>query len=589
MNISSIASTINYSSFAQPLPPESPLASAIGNSLSEKLDFVEKSKAAQIKYQDTGLSTDFSAPLTDSQESVLQAEMDNLMISTCSKSQMTQINGTASNDTIKATPNKDGSLTIDVNGQKTTYSKEQVANGFIINSGDGNDSIDISASDANFIINSGEGNNTVSLGSGRNIAFIGNGNNYINGNAEGAKRVFIEAGTGDNNISLGKSPNKVVTNGGTNTITANQGSLNDIISKFADGKTTTINLDTDRGNYVTTTGTANITVGNGENTIESFSGNINVTAGNGNNTIVGGKQANTITVGNGNNYISGGLGSDTIQAGDGDNTIYGLNGGNQITVGNGNNYVDGGAGNDTIIAGTGKNIVVGGLGEDKIRVAGTEGTIIDDSDGSNITGGEGNNVKLYNSSETSFLGVSFKVAGTELFQARIKSDLEVFRATDSGKKLLSEIDSSGKQVVVQQTHDQNGYSGPLNPNEGFKGKITPDGQRGEGMDAHILINPAFLGPAQGRPVNVFFHEGVHAYNNVTGTMQTENMFEYDQETGISSIVGLAEFQAVGLNIINGTKIEHPDGTVTAGNPQGLSENALREELGLPKRNSYAGK
>ena len=109
------------------------------------------------------------------------------------------------------------------------------------------------------------------------------------------------------------------------------------------------------------------------------------------------------------------------------------------------------------------------------------------------------------------------------------------------------------------------------------------------MDAHILINPAFLGPAQGRPVNVFFHEGVHAYNNVTGTMQTENMFEYDQETGISSIVGLAEFQAVGLNIINGTKIEHPDGTVTAGNPQGLSENALREELGLPKRNSYTGK
>ena len=72
-------------------------------------------------------------------------------------------------------------------------------------------------------------------------------------------------------------------------------------------------------------------------------------------------------------------------------------------------------------------------------------------------------------------------------------------------------------------------------------------------------------------------------------MQTENMFEYDQETGISSIVGLAEFQAVGLNIINGTKIEHPDGTVTAGNPQGLSENALREELGLPKRNSYTGK
>ncbi|MBR0518440.1 hypothetical protein IJJ97_01480 [bacterium] len=582
MNISSI----NSFATSQQMAPPNPLQYAQGNNLAEKLDSVEQSKASELKYKDGGFCPNLSAPLTDSQESVVQSDMDDIMLSSLSQSFMTQINGTEGNDTIKATPNKDGSLTIDVNGQTKTYTKEEVANGFIINTGDGNDKIDVSASDANFIINSGEGNNTVSLGTGRNILTTGSGNNTITGND--AKRTSIETGSGDNNITLGKSANKVVTNGGTNTITASQGSLNDIVAKFADGKTTTINLDTDKSNYITTTGTANITLGNGDNNIESYSGNINITAGDGNNTIIGGKQANTITVGNGNNYISGGLESDTIKAGDGNNTIYGLDGGNEITAGNGNNYIDGGAGNDTIVAGTGKNIVIGGLGEDKITVAGTGGTIIDDSDGSNITGGEGNNVKLYNSSETSFLGQSFKVAGTELFQARMKSDLETFRATKSGQKLLSEIDKSGKQVLVEQTNELNGFAGPMMPGDGIKGKVTPDGQRGEGTDSRIFINPSFLGPANGLPINTFFHEGVHAYNNVTGTMQTEQMFDTDPETGMRGIVSLAEFQAVGLDIISGTKVEHPDGTVTAGNPEGLSENSIREELGLPRRNSYLG-
>ena len=130
MNISSM----NNFMTSQQMAPPNPLQYASGNNLAEKLDSVEQSKASEIKYKDGGYCPNLSAPLSDSQESVVQAEMDGIMLSSLSQSFMTQINGTEENDNIKATPNKDGSLTIDVNGQTKTYSKEEVANGFIINS-----------------------------------------------------------------------------------------------------------------------------------------------------------------------------------------------------------------------------------------------------------------------------------------------------------------------------------------------------------------------------------------------------------------------------------------------------------------------
>lgn len=556
------------------------LSDAQGTSLSEKLDSIELSKNAEAHLGDPNISQSDS----DITKMGIQSEMDDLMLSGTAQSLMNQINGTQQNDTITATPNQDGSLTIDVNGQKTTYSKEEVANGFVINSGDGNDVIDVSASDANFIINSGEGNNTVSLGSGRNITLSGNGNNTIT-NQNTAKRNSVTTGSGSNDISLGASTNKVKTNGGSNTITASQGSINQVIDKNQTQNASTINLDTDKTNFVSTQGDTNITVGNGNNEISNVQGKANITAGDGDNVITGGDKGNNITVGNGNNYIEGGAGDDTIVAGDGNNTIYGLDGNDTITAGNGDNYIDGGKGNDTITAGTGKNIVAGGIGKDTITVAGKGGIVIEDDKSSTINA-EGNDVRFYDSKATASLGQSVVSYGDSNFHQRVQSDLEVLRATESGKKLLSELDKSGHTVTVQKTFQRNGFEKATNPLENYKGFVKPDGSKGDGTDSTISYNPSFNGPANGRPISTLFHEAVHAYNTTTGTMMKGPITEHDKNGNTLGTIQAYEHQAVGLSMDGFDPVVHPDGTNSASNPEGISENALRKELGLDLRETY---
>lgn len=552
------------------------LQNAEGNNLSAKLDSIAQEKSTEIQKQDGNLSS----PLDSAQRICIQEDMEQLMLSNVAMAEMNQINGTGENDVIKAITNEDGSITFNINGQEQIFSKEEVANGFIINSGDGNDLIDISASSANFIINSGEGNNNISLGSGRNIAVTGNGNNAIKGNETGSKGTSIYTGSGKNNISLGKnSTNKIITNGGANIITAGKGSVNNILNKNQTNEISTIKLNTDTDNFVTSFGASYINVGDGNNNIMQKNGVANIKAGNGNNTIIGSEQSNNIRVGNGNNYIEGGASNDIIVAGNGNNTIYGLDGDDLIVTGNGNNYIDGGKGDDTIIAGLGKNIVMGGLGDDKIIVAGIGGTIIDDSDGSNINA-VGNNIKLYDSKATASLGKSISSYGDSKFHQRIQSDLEVLRATESGKKLLSELDKSGHNTSIEKIYRYNGEAGTYFPTDSEKKYVQLNGKRGEGADAWIGFNPAFNGPANGRPANVLFHELAHAYNITTGTMTNRNVEENGEK------VKSGEHQAVGLSMQRIAPVLHPDGTFSASNPAGISENAFRNEIGLDLRKTY---
>lgn len=551
------------------------LQNAQGANLSEKLDSIAQKQATEMQMH----NGNSSSTLASAQKLSIQDNMEELMLSNAAMSQMNQINGTGENDVITARPNEDGSITFRINDEEQTFSQEEVAKGFVIYSGDGNDIIDVSASSANFIINSGEGNNSVSLGSGRNIAVTGNGDNVIKGNEDGSKGTSIYTGAGKNNISLGEgSTNKVTTNGGANTITAGKGSVNDIINKNQTGETSTIQLNTDTDNYVTSLGASDITVGDGNNSIRQNNGIANIKAGDGNNTIIGGEQGNNIKVGNGNNYIEGGAGDDKIVAGDGDNIIYGLDGDDAIVAGNGDNYIDGGKGNDTVVAGNGKNIVMGSRGDDKITVTGAGGTIIDDSDGSNINA-KGNNIKLYDSKATASLGQSVGSYGDSKFHQRVQSDLEVLRATESGRKLLGELDKSEHKTTIERSNQNNGGAATYIPGNDYKKYVKPNGEKGDGADAVVGYNPSFRS-GDATPSVILFHELSHAYNITTGTMANG----YIDENGKQ--VKASEHQAVGLNMDSIDPIAHPDGTISASNPDGISENAFRTELGLDLRETY---
>jgi len=108
---------------------------------------------------------------------------------------------------------------------------------------------------------------------------------------------------------------------------------------------------------------------------------------------------------------------------------------------------------------------------------------------------------------------------------------------------------------------------------------------GPGVQTDIRYNPSFHMDAFPAPVVVLYHEMSHAYNFANGTLQPGNYNGPDMaDRGISN----SERQAVGLETtapafdFDGDPATPP----TTANPDHLTENGLREELGLPDRPSY---
>lgn len=601
--------------------------------LNDKLD------NAEIKKLNEGFSTRTSVSGQD-----LGKATDDIMMSEEAQEEMIHIGGTKGNDKITASINEEnGNIIFNINGEEQEYTQDEAANGFKIDTGKGNDSLDLSAIMGNFVIDAGEGDNELNLGKGRNIVNVGNGNNTIT--SDGAHRNNITTGNGDNTINLTGDINTVKTGKGEDSITVtgndskvDSGAGSDIITTggdinnvdagkgddiiIASGKRDAINagkgndkISAGNGDYTIDGGAGNdtikagkgnnnieggkgddkitigdgnntinggkgddkITVGNGNNTIDAGKGDDNINAGNGRNDIYGRDGNDKINAGNGDNYIEGGKGNDAINAGNGNNVIYGLDGKDNINAGTGDNYIDGGKGNDNINAGDGKNIIFGGKGIDNINTDSKTSKIWDDNLG-NVNAGDGSQVNRYNYFENAGLGNSISIKGDSDFKMRIESDMESYKHLQTGQKMLSELDNSGHKVDIQQTTDQNGYA---TAHDNDKSYVKPDGTRGEGSDTTISYNPSFRNKSIGfEPLNVLFHEMAHSYDNATGTKQPG-----EQPRGAGT-VNRREHQAVGLPVIGGIDVQHPDGTVTSGNPEGLTENAIRNELGIPERTRY---
>ena len=87
------------------------------------------------------------------------------------------------------------------------------------------------------------------------------------------------------------------------------------------------------------------------------------------------------------------------------------------------------------------------------------------------------------------------------------------------------------------------------------------------------------------PVVVLYHEMSHAYNGVTGTFQPGTYRGTGPDNGE---VPNAERQAVGLETSAPAYDFDGDPTTpkTTANPDHLTENGIRGELGLPDRPSY---
>lgn len=377
-------------------------------------------------------------------------------------------------------------------------------------------------------------------------------------------------------------------------LTIRTGAGNDTITAAPN---VTVNLVVDSG-----AGKDTITTGMGNDRIDAGDGDDVINTIGGRNDIFGGKGNDTITAtGTGASIINGGDGDDVIQGGDGFNFLEGGKGNDQITGGAGHNIVSGGLGDDVLTAGSGTNNVYAGQGADTIKSAKGGDTVYAEKGDSvegqregfvgrlldSIGAATGTKATVVNVEIDPTVGTQgITVNGSDSFVQRVESELEFLRSSPNGQQMLAEFDKAaaakGNTVTIQElANEQNGYAQTFSNDADIR-----NGKAGAGGDVTVSYNPSFHMDAFPAPTVVLYHELSHAYNGVTGTFQPGTY----QGTGPDSgRVPNAERQAVGLETsakpfdFDGDPSTPP----TTANPDHLTENGIREELGMPDRPSYA--
>ncbi|MFP2927537.1 M91 family zinc metallopeptidase [Pyxidicoccus sp. 3LG] len=390
-------------------------------------------------------------------------------------------------------------------------------------------------------------------------------------------RTVVDLGTGNNDAQVSNTADgglSITSDGRTVTLTAEQaknavirgGEGNDRIAVDADVKA---NLRIEGGN-----GSDTLVGGAGNNTLVGGAGDDYIQGGSGNDRIVGGAGRDVMYGLGGNDTMQGGADRDYIDGGTGDDNVHGGSGNDQVMGGRGNDTLNGGVGDDVVAAGEGKDTVSGGAGSDTLYTQ-TDDTVTGtkkDRVGDTVT-----NVNLdTRNAAGGVAGSSVTVEGDAAFQERVQSDLDALRSIPAGQEMLLALDNSGHSTTIRQAAATDGNS--AGATDRANAWLQADGTPGKGSDAYINYNPerTVLGGGaeewQNRPPIVgFFHEMVHAYNYVTGTLAP----------GTTGGVNNRELAAVGLPYDHDGNASTPDQ-----HPGHTSENRIREQLGLPPRPEY---
>ncbi len=344
--------------------------------------------------------------------------------------------------------------------------------------------------------------------------------------------------------------------------------------------------------------------------VRTGDGNDRIVTGSGNDRVDGGLGNDTIYTRGGRDDVFGNGGNDTINAGDGHDVVYGGDGNDHIQGGRGRDYIEGGAGNDTLLGGRGDDVISGGQGNDRIvgergddRVYTGDGndTVVNRS-GNDVVYGQTADDKITatrgatntttNVDMSTAVGNSIVVTGTPEFQQRVNADLDMLRNSPNGRQMLAELDraaAAGNVVTIQElSNTTNGFATPSGGGNFLTTVTAPDGTSsvvaGTGTNSTVAYNPSNHDDRFPAPVGVLYHELSHAYNHVNGTRQPGT----NSAPGIDNGINNREMQAVGLNN-SGLAFDfdgNPTTPNTTANPRHLTENGLREEMGLPQRPSY---
>ncbi|MFD0366340.1 M91 family zinc metallopeptidase [Nocardia sp. GCM10030253] len=415
---------------------------------------------------------------------------------------------------------------------------------------------------------------------------------------------------GDDTAVFGSVPHIIRTG---ESITIETGDENDVVTVDQDPQThiVTVNVNGEP-QQLTDAESKNIIIKTqgGDDQISVSEGTqvgLKLDGGSGNDTIFGGKNRD---------YIDGGTGDDLINSGDGDDVVYGGAGDDTLIGYGGNDYIDGGTGNDKIAGGQGTDQLSGGQGDDFIEGNEGDDKIYAGSGKDTVTGsglntaanGSGNDT-IYAQDEDvinrygdqpAVVNVALQnipdqitVTGSPEFQDRVAADLETLRSSPTGQQMLASLGETGHTLTLTEGDGGRNMAIPEQQNSSvYYDERT--GQAGPGSSSTIKYDPRAtdFGPeyaqhawGQEPPVVSLYHEMAHAEDFGHGTVRGGYYTGSDPIDGTGLSLPNYERVAVGLPIDHDNNPATPE-HLAPEHSTALTENALRDELGVPRREHY---
>ncbi|NQV27466.1 MAG: hypothetical protein HQ518_24210 [Rhodopirellula sp.] len=289
-----------------------------------------------------------------------------------------------------------------------------------VDSGDGNDFIDLSLLSSDSNVEAGWGDDTVITGSGADT---------INGEM-GADSIF--SGAGDD-VVFGGGGRDTLKGGDGNDLLNGQGGSGDLLTG-GDGDDT-LNGGGGFGDRIVEQGNVDFTLTNGSLT------------GLGND-VLGGIDLAILTGGSGANRLdaSGFSGKVTLDGNTGDDTLIGGSNHDRLVGGSGNDSLDGGGGNDWLLGGTGNDYLFGNQGEDTILGEGGNDTLQGGRDRDTLDGGSGSDQAFESADVGGFVLTDEQLRG---FGTDTLRKLEAVRVEGGvNTKLIDASGYSGQATLV---------------------------------------------------------------------------------------------------------------------------------------------
>jgi hypothetical protein len=332
-----------------------------------------------------------------------------------------------------------------------------------------------------------------------------------------------------------------------------------------------------------------VRAGSGDDHI-TVAGSVGVTVlgGDGDDVLWGGDGHDRLYGGPGDDYLDGGDGDDLLSGGAGNDVVYGLGGDDLIDGGEGRDYLDGGDGADLVDGGPGGDVVSGGPGDDVLRggsgddrlYAGAGTDLVDGGPGTDVAyltpASRYTNVDVVHSVDAGEVDTWIKVRGTPRFVERVRADLRLLRASPVGQRMLAELDrlreasrpTEDTLLIVEDDASSATWTAIDRPDGSSFSVFTVAYDTARGVSAD-----------RSPPVIGLFHELAHVYDFANRTSASGVHDDPDDPSPND------ERTAVGLPIDHDGDPATPH-RIDPNHPYELSENALRDEMGLARRERY---